>query len=177
MKHIQTFSDSGDVQTALNEETLIKPYVALVSGTNLDYNSLEPVQPCYLGEWSDDGEGNYTFQILDTGDTAWINGVNIGQLMGVYFNGDQLNMNVKLESPLSEPNYWILTFEGAGDLSESPNYQFNEESLDNWVSEVMTEPNYSNSTISVSWDGVDTFVFSANPDYPLVMETINPDCE
>lgn len=45
MKHIQTFSNSGDVQTALNEETLIKPYVALVSGTSLDYNSLEPVPP------------------------------------------------------------------------------------------------------------------------------------
>lgn len=172
MKHFGIFSNSGDVQTALMAGTLENPYVAMVSGA-LDYNS---IIPCYLGEWSDDGEGTYTFHVLDTGDTAWTNGVNIGSLMGVYFNGDQLDMNVKLESPLSEPNYWNLTFEGAGDPSESPNHQFDEDTSDNWVSDAMTEPSYSNSTIGVSWDGVDTFVFTACQDYPLSMTTINPEC-
>lgn len=175
MKHIQTFSNSGDVQTALNEETLIKPYVALVSGTSLDYNSLEPVQPCYLGEWSDNGQGTYTFQILDAEASAWENFVNIGQLMGVYFNGDQTDMDVQLQF---DGVSWIMYFiPVGGDPSEGESYSFTEDNPETWTSSTMTEPNYSNSTISVSWNGVDTFVLTATPDYPLSMNTINPECE
>ena len=54
MKHIAIFNTSGDVQTALNEETLLNPYVALVSGSGLDYNSLEPAPECYI----EDSDGN-----------------------------------------------------------------------------------------------------------------------
>ena len=175
IKHFGIYTNSGDVQTALNEEILINPYVAKVSGA-LDYNSIQPVGPCYLGEWSDDGAGNYTFQILDAEATAWENGVIIGQLLGVYFNGEQLNMNVELVSPHSDPNSWTMTFL-AGDPSESPNYEFSEGSSEDWTSDAMTDPDYSNSTISASWDGVDTFVFDACIDYPLSMNTINPECE
>lgn len=174
IEHFGIYANSGDVQTALNEETLVNPYVAKVSGA-LDYDTQ---QPCHLGEWSDNGQGTYTFHINNTGDTAWTNGVNIGQLMGVYFNGGQLDMNVRLVSPLSEPNYWTLTFEGAGDPSESPNNQFNEGSPDSWTSDVMSEASYSNSTITVNWDGVDTFVFECLADDApdLSMNTINPEC-
>lgn len=54
MKHIAIFNTSGDVQTALDEQTLLNPYVALVSGSGLDYNSLEPVPECYI----EDSDGN-----------------------------------------------------------------------------------------------------------------------
>ena len=40
MRHFGIYANSGDVQTALNEETLVNPYVALVSGA-LDYDTLE----------------------------------------------------------------------------------------------------------------------------------------
>lgn len=53
MRHIQTFSDSGDVQTALYEQTLLNPYVALVSGS-LDYNSIKAGPECYI----EDSDGN-----------------------------------------------------------------------------------------------------------------------
>ena len=178
MKHIAIFNTSGDVQTALDEQTLLNPYVALVSGS-LDYNSIQPVGPCYLGEWSNDGAGHYTFHINDTGDTAWTIGVNIGQLMGVYFNGDQLNMNVKLESPLSEPNNWNLYFEGAGDPSESPNYQFNEGSSETWeATDVTTDGDSSTASVDVEWNGTDTFEFyqMASDAPALSMSTINPEC-
>ena len=41
MKYINIFNTSGDVQTALNNETLLKPYLAYINGTDkYDYNSL-----------------------------------------------------------------------------------------------------------------------------------------
>lgn len=43
MIYINEYATSGDVQTALNEGTLLKPYLALVSGETIDYNELEPV--------------------------------------------------------------------------------------------------------------------------------------
>jgi len=171
MRHFGIYSDSSELEQAYQNGDIINPYVALVNG-HLDYDTQ---QPCHLGEWSDNGQGTYTFHINNTGDTAWTNGVNIGQLMGVYFNGGQLDMNVRLVSPLSEPNYWTLTFEGS-DPSESPNNQFNEGSPDSWTSDVMSEASYSNSTITVNWDGVDTFQLQACQDYPLSMHTINPEC-
>lgn len=174
MKHFGIYSDSSELEQAYQNGDIINPYVALVNG-HLDYDTQ---QPCHLGEWSDNGQGTYTFHINNTGDTAWTNGVNIGQLMGVYFNGGQLNMNVKLDSPLSEPNYWTLTFEGS-DPSESPNNQFNEGSQNTWTcDEVMTSADSSTAQIHVEWDGTDTFVFyQMAQDAPaLSMNTINPEC-
>ena len=43
MKYINIFNTSGDVQTALNNETLLKPYLAYISGSNIyDFNTLSP---------------------------------------------------------------------------------------------------------------------------------------
>lgn len=61
MKHIGIFNTSGDVRTALDEQTLLNPYVALVSGS-LDYNSMVPVPECYI----EDSDGNI---YLPTGKT------------------------------------------------------------------------------------------------------------
>ena len=174
MKHIAIFNNSGDVQTALNEETILNPYVALVSGA-LDYNSLQPVQPCYLGEWSDDGAGHYTFQINDTGATAWENTTNIGQLVNVYFNGDQIDMDVILQY---DGYSWSINFVPVGrDPSDGQLYSFIQDNPDTWTSDAMTDPDGSASPVTVVWNGEDTFVFEATPDYPLSMNTINPECE
>ena len=172
MKHIAIFNNSGDVQTALNEETLLNPYVAKVSGA-LDYNSLQPA--CYLGEWSDDGEGHYTFQINDTGATAWDYPVNIGQLVNVYFNGDQMNMDVTLQY---DGYSWHMYFVPVGgNPSDGVSYSFIQDNPDTWASDAMTDPDGSASPVSVDWDSEDTFVLEATPDYPLSMNTINPECE
>lgn len=71
MKHIAIFNNSGDVRTALDEQTLLKPYVALVSGS-LDYNSVEPTPECYV----EDSDGNI---YLPTGRTE------INQTIDYYF--------------------------------------------------------------------------------------------
>lgn len=172
MKHIAIFNNSGDVQTALNEETLVNPYVAKVSGA-LDYNSLQPA--CYLGEWSDDGAGHYTFHINDTAATAWNNSTNIGQLVGVFFNGDQIDMGVQLQF---DGYSWVTNFVPAGGgTSDGDMYSFPEGTPEAWSSNVMTDPGASGSPVSVDYSGVDSFVFAATPEYPLSMNTINPECE
>ena len=175
IKHFGIYANSGDVQTALNEETLVNPYVAKVSGA-LDYNSIQPVGPCYLGEWSDDGEGHYTFQILDAEATAWDNEVNIGTLLDVYYNGNQTNMYVILQF---DGYNWNMSFVPVGgDPSDGETYSFTEDNPDTWTtSNTMTDPGSSASPITVVWDGEDTFVLEATPDYPLSINTINPECE
>ena len=172
-RFIQRFSTSGDVQTALDNETLGKPYVALVSGSGLDYNSLEPVQPCYLGEWSDNGQGTYTFHILDTGNTAWVNVVSIAQLFDLYTTGDgPYDMDVRLSLTLGEPNLWSMEFH-VDDVSDTPSQEFYEGSSEYWNSGAMVNPNESVSSVDVTWDGVDTFTLHQDE---LNINTINPEC-
>lgn len=175
MKHIAIFNNSGETQTALDEQTLLNPYVALVSG-NLDYNSIQPVGPRYLGEWSDDGAGHYTFHINDTGATAWTVKVNIGQLLNVNYNGDEMNMDVLIQ--FDDGSYlWSTYLVPAGhDPSDGESYYFTEDNPETWTSDVMTDPDASSSPVTVTWDGTDTFVFAATQNYPLSMNTINPEC-
>ena len=172
MRHFGIYANSGDVQTALNEETLVNPYVALVSGS-LDYDTVEP-EACHLGEWSDDGAGNYTFQILDNGATAWENGVNIGTLLGVYFEGAQVDMHVKLTC-MGSIFKLELSAEGG---SDTPTHEFYEDRPDNWDSGVVTDLDDSDAVITVSWNGTDNFSFQTTGHlHPLSMSTINPECE
>lgn len=179
IKHFGIYANSGDVQTALNEETLLNPYVAKVSGA-LDYNSLQPVQPCYLGEWSDDGAGHYTFQILDAEATAWGagDGVQIGTLLNVYFNGsnEPIDMSVKMTF---DGSYWTMEYIEPNE-SSNPGYQFEEGVQNNWVcDEVMTDYNSSTAQVQVNWNGTDMFEFfqGALDEPDLSMNTINPECE
>lgn len=176
MKHIGIFSNSGDVQTAINEETLVNPYVALVSGA-LDYDTLEP-EACHLGEWIDGGEGSYTFLILDTGATAWENGVDIGTLLGVYFEGAQVDMNVRLTYNHNPglPGFVLeLSAEGG---SETPNHEFYEHNSEGWdCYEVAADPDDSEAILKAEWDGTDNFSFRTAGDlHHLSMTTINPEC-
>lgn len=171
-KHFAVTDTSTLIQDALNAGSLENPYVALVDG-ELDYNAFEPERPCVLGEWSDDGQGNYTFHMLDTGDTAWTNGVSIAQLFGLYPNGDgPYDMDVRLNLNLGEPNYWSMEFH-VDDQSDMPLYEFYEGNQEIWNSGAMVDPNESNSSVDVTWDGVDTFTFSAAD---LNISTINPEC-
>ena len=59
MKHIGIFSTSGDVQTAIENGTLLNPYVAEVSGA-LDYNTVEPT-PATPVIYVQDSSGNQYF--------------------------------------------------------------------------------------------------------------------
>ena len=173
IRHFGIYANSSDLQAAYNYGDIINPYVALVGG-ELDYNSL---QPCYLGEWSDDGAGHYTFQILDDEASAWYSPVVIGTLLNVYFNGsnEPIDMPVRMQF---DGSYWNVTYVEPEE-SSNPSHQFEEGVPDNWTCDaVMTDPNSSTAQVQVEWDGVDTFVFfQGAPDEPdLYMNTINPEC-
>ena len=172
MKHFGIYDTVEDAQDALNAGTLENDYVALVDG-DLDYNSLTPEEPCYLGEWSYDGQDTYTFQILDSGDTAWMNTISIAQLFGLYPNGDgPYDVDLRLTLNLGEPNIWNMEFH-VDDQSDMPLHEFYDGSQGLWNSGAMVDPNESNSSVDVNWDGVDTFTFSAAD---LNINTINPEC-
>lgn len=180
MKHIAIFNNSGETQSALNEETLLNPYVALVSGS-LDYNSIQPVGPCYLGEWSTGtsqyGKTGYTFQILDDSAAAWYFGIQIGTLLNVYFNGgnEQINMPVRMAF---DGSYWSVDYVEPEE-STNPSHQFEGGVQDNWSCDVvMTNPSSSTAQVQVDWDGVDTFLFfqGADDEPDLSMNTVNPEC-
>ena len=169
MRHFGIYSDSSELEQAYQNGDIINPYVALVNG-NLDYDTQ---QSCLLGKWSNNGQGTYTFQILDTGDTAWTNTVSIAQLFGLYPNGDgPYDMDVRLSLSLGEPSIWNMEFH-VNDQSDMPSKDFYEGEAELWNSGAMVDPNESNSNVDVNWDGVDTFSFSAAD---LNINTINPEC-
>lgn len=176
MKHIQTFSNSGDVQTALNEETLINPYVALVSGTSLDYNSLEPVHPCYIGEWTNDSPGHYTFHVLDYEKFGGF--IPIGTLKNVYYNGSHDELDVVLNYDM-DIDLWLLQFTG---VTGSANVEHSFYVPELWYcDEVTTEPESSTAGVQVERKGFfgnSTFEFFMDADDApaLSMTTINPEC-
>lgn len=177
-KHFAVTDTSTLIQDALNAGRLENPYVALVDG-DLDYNSLSPEEPCVIGEWSDDGQGHYTFQILETGDIAWESGVVIGSLADVYFNGgqDAIYMDVMLAT-MPGSGEWTMTFVEPNE-SASPSHTFEEGSSESWdCMDVMTSTDSSTASVHVDYDGVDTFEFyQMAQDAPaLSMETIDPDC-
>lgn len=77
-KYLGIYSTSGDVQTAINNGELNKPYVAIVSG-NLDYNTVEN-QPDY-------SQIPLTFEILSDGNISWLSKFNVDVTIEYSKNG------------------------------------------------------------------------------------------
>lgn len=175
MKHIAIFNNSGDVQTALNEETLLNPYVAKVSGA-LDYNSLQPAPSCFLGEWSDNGEGHYTFQILDTSETSWRTQKQIASIPNAYFDGKPATVTVSLQRLGSD---WTIemTCEGA---SEPDTYAF-QLLPETWLpSHTVMDLNVSEALVGVYWGGFAAAyldIYCAFLGSSFNLDTINPVCD
>ena len=183
INHINKDDDAQAIQDALNAGTLANPYVAMTSAGTIDYNSLEPTpEPsCYIGEWSDDGQGAYTFQITETGTTYWEDQINIGSLDGVYatqIGETPIDMVVMLKYS-DYDSEWQLELQADG-ASENPTYGFTNGTPGVWYEEgVDTDPNESSAYLEVSWDGADTFVFrrvEAGSGPAIQMTTINIDC-
>lgn len=161
-------------------------YDALVSGGTVDENTFYLIvaeqpqpQPQSLGVWSDDGNGTYTFQMLDTDPASWDSATQIGQLLGIswpYASSDPIDMNVYLSDYNGSWEIAILVTEGR--VSDPPLYYFADGTQDEWDTGLRTSEVSSESNIKVSWDGTDTFTFySGDSDYPLSMNTIDPSAE
>ena len=180
INHINKYDDAQAIQDALNAGTLANPYVAMTSAGTIDYNSLEPTpEPsCYIGEWSDDGQGAYTFQITDTDPSKWERDVKIGELLGVYSDGNHEDLDVMLLYNQPADAWHMDLFSEIA--SDTPANDFEDGVSDTWYEEgVATDPNESSAYLEVSWDGADTFVFrrvEAGSGPAIQMTTINIDC-
>lgn len=175
MKYFGIYANSGDVQTAINESALTNPYVALVSGA-LDYNSIQPQSANYIGEWSDDGQGNYTFQILDDTYEYWVQGVDIAT-SEMYYNGDLSEMRFQLwryyDPEYAGQYWWRMYIYPEGSFSDGLDYEFFSE--DTWtVDELKTSSSGDSDCLIIDFDGVDTFGIYASG-APLSLNTINPE--
>lgn len=169
-KHFAVATSAQLVQDALNNETMGNPYVAIVDG-DLDYNSLEP-EECHIGEW--ESTEPYTF-VFDTDPSLWESPVKIGELIGVYSDGNHEDLDVMLSYNQHEGRWHMEFFSETA--SNTPSYEFEQDGPYVWESGAMTAPDDSDAVITVSWDGTDTFEFQTSGDlHPLSMTTINIDC-
>ena len=173
-KYFGIYLYSEDVQNALDNEELNKPYVAVVDGS-LDYNTLSPVNP-YLGEWSINGY-DYVFQILNDDPAVWPeeSPVMIGTTYG-YYEGNFVEFEIYMcYLEQDSDSGFRIRLEGEG-VSEAPEYQFYDEYDENWDSGVMACNDESGPTITVDWNCTDkTFTFiTLDNACPVTINTINP---
>ena len=170
-------ADASELQAAIEGGELVSPYVALNQDTGeIFYDNFVPDEPEVqtMGYWSDDGEGNYTFQITETDTTYWETDVKIGELLGVYSDGNYGNLDVMLNYN-QDSDSWHMVFY-AEEASNNPESDFEEGVPYAWESGAMTDPDDSDAVISVDWDGVDTFTFTTAGDvHPISMTTIDPE--
>ena len=180
INHIGKYNDAQAIQDALDAGQIANPYVAMTSAGTLDYNSLQPTPPApaTMGVWSDDGQGVYTFQVLDAeaiGQISQTDNVPIGNLNMVYYQGTQIDVNVELAYDGFSTWYVYFMSLGSGELDR---VSFQEGtpitlSLDSFA----TGQDASSDYLQVDWDGVDTFVFQRNPEGSgpsISMTTIDP---
>lgn len=176
MKHIAIFSNSGDVQTALNEETLINPYVALVSGA-VDFNELTPA---YKGVWSheyvtESGLTVYTFTLNDTDLYNWIPGYKIATVPGAYFHGVQGDVDVVLEG--DDMYGWKAIFTMLDESGEDDILLYDGTAPHPTTTRDVTLNPLDDSVVAyikLIFDGTKVQFWSSEAICDLVMNTINP---
>lgn len=174
INHLGKYNDAQAIQDALDAWTLSNPYVAMTSAGTIDYNSLQPTPPApaTMGTWSNDGQGVYTFQITETDTTYWGTQVKIGELLGVYSNGNYGDLDVMLDYAQGSGTWHMVFY--AEEASDTPEYDFEEGVPYAWESGAMTDPDDSDAIIVVDWDGTETFMFQTRVLHPLSMTTIDP---
>ena len=119
MRYLQTFSTSGAVQEALDAELLGKPYCALVEN-NLDWDTLSPASPSYLGVWSDNGDGTYKIELL-TADitTKFDHPVKIAEIDGFNENNEPVTWSLYIfYNPQDEFFYMGADYVGLSDMTD-----------------------------------------------------------
>ena len=171
INHIGIYDDAAAIQAALNEGSLGNPYVAMTSAGTIDYNTLSPTPPApsTMGVWTEPQQNTHVFQITETGTTYWATEVKIGELLGVYSDGNYGDLDVMLDYAQGSGTWHMVFY--AEEASNTPEYDFEPGVSYIWESGAMTDPEESISTINVEWDGVDTFTIPIAPGF---LTTINP---
>lgn len=169
-----TFSTSGDVQTALDNGTLGKPYVAYISGTSkVDYNTMD-VTPSYIAVWNDvyGDHKEYTFTVTDNSPSLWEQLIKIGTINCWYAKESEVshgNIDIYLAHTtdwnflLADESYdTIETLENGGD-TEYISVREAELGSSDWL------------PLKISYDSENVvFTFFNDESLSMTLTTINP---
>ena len=174
MRYLKKFASSADTQTALNEGVLGKPYVAIISGVGIDYNTLSAQTT--IGTWEDvyGDHTVYTFTVTDSSPSKWENQVKIGTISCWYYTGSEVfqgDIDIYLTN---NSGVWEFAFyngvillttvndEGvAYEISVSEDYEFGSS---DWVA------------IKIDREGESyVFTFSNDENYAMSITTIDPE--
>ena len=101
MKYLGKFATSGDVQTAIDEERLFKPYVAYVQdGDYIDWNTKE--------EQHDYSKDYLTFEIISAGTIVWgANGTDITKAIEYSVNSGITWRQITSATGASAPSFSV----------------------------------------------------------------------
>lgn len=175
-KYINTFSTSGDVQTALNNGTLEKPYLALVGGSVIDYNSLSAASQS-IATWNDvyGDHTVYTLTLNDSSPSLWENAVKIGTL-DCWYAPESITIHGNIDIYLMYDSNWYFYFYTQGESPISVD-SFEEVGETEHIS--IREEEYGGSDwlpVKVSHDGDEPniFTFYNDESQPMSLTTINP---
>ena len=169
INHINKYADSAAIQAALDEGTLLNPYVALDEDQGaLDFNSLTPSGPT-MGTWDDEGDGNYYFTV-DSEAAEYFDGTEIGTTT-LLDGADERNYSIQVTYAAGGV-WWVKFIAGESSDPENP---FEEGSPWTWSTGLQTGHS-SDDEVEVGYDGDMTFHFSANAlsQNPISISTINP---
>lgn len=180
INYTYTFNTSGDVQTALDNGSLGKPYVAYIQNENrVDYNTKSPA-PAYKGVW-DDVQGDhteYTFTIVDDSPSLWSEDVMIGTINGWYMGeaSESVQGNVDIKLFKGSEHYTIYLSSEDREYNEvitflQSGFDYSTANLSIRQAEDPTDSNWESLTIKFEND---VFTFNEYTNTPLNLTTINP---
>lgn len=175
IKYIDKFETAEDVQTAIDNGELNKPYVAKV-GDALDFNSMTPITPT-MGEWNYDEEHHiYNIYISEQDPSYWVEPTLIATFPSIC-NGNEVTARIWLSFAEGE---WVVKFDAEGESSEEefPATPGIGGLYDTSYFLIPGVPGASSDvSVHVAFDGSAEFEFTSG-DYdnaPLEMDTINPE--
>lgn len=185
MNYIYKFADDTEIQEALDNGTLGKPYVAYNEDLGaLDFNSLEPTpvpEPIAWWVYHDTENPFYEFTVGEDDNMEDVipdGEYVIGQINNVIYVDSEVNVTLKLK----KDSDMILEFY-IEDESEYPTFTlFLEQDFheDTGIHIWEQEGGSDESSITIDWDGYFSFtLYGSDENHPLVMTTqdIYPDSE
>lgn len=181
INYTYTFSTSGDVQTALDNGSLGKPYVAYITSTSgVDWNTKD-VTPDYIASW-EDVYGDHTLfklTILNTSQLVWETQKKIGTIHCWYAPIDESeviegDVDIYLEFGISGGLiHFVSRDEKYSETMQVENFFYSEH-----ISVVsagdITDSDWESLFIEFNTDGEYTYTFRGGEGSPVQLTTINP---
>lgn len=175
IKYIDKFETAEDVQTALDNGELNKPYVAKV-GDALDFNSMTPTTPV-LGEWRyDEVEHIYGFYLNEQDPSYWVEPTLIATILNAVCIGNEVQARVWLSFDVDS---WVVRID-AEEGSDYEEFSVGTDEGDTFETSTFALGTSETSTtvpIQVEIEGGNYIMLKSTENESVVieMDTINPE--